>query len=48
VVLFDEYKTPTAFKAFPGASKDIDEYFGQMKKKIRLNEFANKYYIFKT
>ncbi len=47
MVLFDEYKTPSAIKHFPGASKAIDEYFGELKKRIKLNEFANKYYIFK-
>ncbi len=47
IVLFDEYKLPSALLNFPGASKAIDEFFGDLKSEIKINQFLNKYYIIK-
>lgn len=45
VVLFDEYHN--ALRNFPGASKAIDEFFGELAVQIQFNERANRYYIVK-
>jgi Macrocin-O-methyltransferase (TylF) len=45
VVLFDEYKNQLI--RFPGASKAIDEFLGDLVAQIQFNERANRYYIVK-
>lgn len=47
VVLFDEYKQPECITKFPGASKAIDEFFGDLVTQIQFNQQANRYYIVK-
>lgn len=47
VVLFDEYKQPVELVKWPGASKAIDEFFGDSRSQIRFNEQANRHYIVK-
>jgi hypothetical protein len=45
VVLFDEYKNVAT--EFPGANRAIDEFFGDLRKQIQLDERTNRYYIVK-
>lgn len=45
VVLFDEYRN--SLNRFPGASKAIDEFFGDQASQIQYNERVNRYYILK-
>jgi len=35
IIMFDEYKSPTQLRAYPGAAKAIDEYFGDKTKDIK-------------
>jgi O-methyltransferase len=45
VVLFDEYRNVS--REFPGATKAIDEFFGDLRDQIQFNKQANRYYIVK-
>jgi hypothetical protein len=47
VVLFDEYRQPSALEKFPGAAKAIDEFLGPLASRIEFNEQAHSYYIVK-
>ena len=47
VVLFDEYKQPECLERFPGASKAIDEFFGDLVSQIQYHQQANRFYIIK-
>jgi len=47
LVVFDEYIGPEDIVKWPGASKAIDEYLGDDKKKIQKYKFLNKYFIIK-
>jgi len=45
VALFDEYKNLEG--VFPGASKAIDEFFGDLLPHMQYSKLANRYYIVK-
>jgi hypothetical protein len=45
IVLFDEYKNELS--TFPGATKAIDEFFGDLASQIQFDARVNRYYILK-
>ena len=51
IILFDEYKSPTQLKNFPGAAKAIDEFFenNNINVEMRMVEWKNvqKFYMVK-
>ncbi|PIP87109.1 hypothetical protein COW81_02015 [Candidatus Campbellbacteria bacterium CG22_combo_CG10-13_8_21_14_all_36_13] len=48
IIIFDEYITTADYSKFPGASKAVDEFFGQLKSNIRRDKITGKYYLVKT
>ena len=46
IVLFDEYKN--SLSNFPGASKAINEFFGDLISQIQYDQKADRYFLIKS